>query len=820
MAGFQAFSSVVVTDYSDVGHVNLYLTSNQPTTVLYDPNQGIYTPNWKDSNLIITPVVSFNGTNVDLTSPGLVVSFTRKEGSGTATALTTGETITGNQLVVSANKLSTVSSKLLTYLCDITYTDQDTGVPISAQATLTYTLVANATDVKYVTIIGESAFLYNTNREIVGTDSITLTAELTNTSIKQWQYKKSDGTFAAFPTTNNSSIASTTLIVKSTESDIWLNDKSATIKVVTNDDAVYDVHSITKIYDGAAGDSVISAVLSNENHLVPVSSDGTVKSWNGAETTITIYEGGEDVTSLWTINVSNGDGLSGNYNSSTKTYTPSALSKDASYAEFTCTKTGYANVVKRYTITKQYAGNDGNDAVIYTMAPSVLTMNLNESGEFTPSDVTFNAYRTIGNENSTSYACRFVIQESTDGTTFTTKYTSSSDETTKKHTPTDNTVKAIKCIMYQSGGTTIQLDEQTVMITKDGKSGEDGQPGSNGVSVVVGNDSEVIPCNTSGNAVAKKDISIPFYGYDGISKAAITCTVGTLPSGVTVKSNTAGTATNGGLLVLTVAKDATLGGSSIMSGDISLTFVCMGQSIEKKFTWTKSVQAESGSNAVIFQLYSPDGGTIYNGEGSTTINSMLMDGASEATATSYKWYKYSDGTYNAISGQTKSNLVVDASMVDATAWFKCEAVYNNVTYSAYWTIYDKSDPVMAYTFSTVGQFQNSQGCGAIYTRVYRNGEEIDPIKTLTFSETAPATASSGDYYYHLDSTAKTCVLKKYSGSKWEDATETDELNYAYYRINSSGVELDATQAYKTIRCFYIDPSIIDGQMQFRCKVTN
>ena len=46
MSRVQAYSSVSVIDLTDVGSINLYCTSNQPTSVVYDPNQNSYTPNW------------------------------------------------------------------------------------------------------------------------------------------------------------------------------------------------------------------------------------------------------------------------------------------------------------------------------------------------------------------------------------------------------------------------------------------------------------------------------------------------------------------------------------------------------------------------------------------------------------------------------------------------------------------------------------------------------------------------------------------------------------------------------------------------------
>lgn len=820
MAKIQAFSSVSITDLSDAGQMSIYLTSNQPLSVIYDPNQNIYTPDWSKSNLVVTPVVSYNGNNVELSAHGLNVTFQRQEGSGTPVSLTAGETASGNKLTVNTNKLSSVTSKLLTYICHVTYTDPNVGVPLSETAVLTYNLISNAVNTKDASITGESTFLYDTNRNLVGSNTITLTANLTNVSVSQWQYKNTEGDFVAFPTSNNPSISGATLKVFATEPGIWLNDRNAVIKLTTNDPSVFDIHEIYKIYDGAAGTDTVSAILSNENHLVPVNSKGNVKSWVGSETSITIYEGGEDVTSKWNIAVTYGAGLTANYDPVTHVMKPSALTTDASYAEFKCTRSNYASIIKRYTITKQYAGSDGADAVVYQLDSNVLAINLDKNHQFNPANIVFTAYKIVGSSGTKSnYNGRFIIEESTNGTTFTPKYTSGTDEYTKTYTPSANNITSIKCSLYQAGATTTLLDSQTIVVVNDGANGTDGKPGTNGVSVVVTNSSEVIPCNTSGNAATAKDISIPFYGFSGITRVPVTCTVGTLPSGVTVKNNTAGTSNTGGLLTLAVAVGATFGNSSLMTGDITLTFVCQGVSIEHKFTWTKSKQAVNGQNAVLFQLYSPDGGTIINGEGTTTINTMMMSGASPVTPTAFVWSKFDAGKYTTIPGQTKNYLVVSADMVDGTSWFKCTATYGGHNYDAYWTVMDQSDPVQAYTYKTIGQFKNGQGEGAIYTRVYRNGEELDPIKTLVFSTTAPVGASSGDFYYHLDKKAKTCVLKKYNGSTWNDATEKDTLTYEYYRINSKGVELDTTAPYKTDRCIYVDPSIINGEMQFRCKIS-
>lgn len=823
MAKNLAFSSVSVVDLTDVGQINFYLTSNLPTSVIYDPNQnnGTYTPDWSTTNLVITPVISYNGSSLALNATGLIITFQRKEGTGTASSLITGEAVSNGILTVSANKLANVSSGLLTYICTIQYTDPDTGVPITTVASLTYTLVTMASELKYASITGESVFLYDTNKSIVGSDSITLTAELTNVSVVQWQYKKANGDFDPFPTTYNQSISGDTLIVKATEQNIWLNGKTAIIKLVTSANDVYDITQISKIEDGAAGNALLSVVLGNESHVVPANSDGTVRTWDGAATQIYIYEGADDVTNYWTVSVVNGSGLSGTYNSTTHIYTPSGLTQDSSYADFTCTRTGYADLHKRYKISKQYPGLDGKDAVVYDITPSVYVMTLNESGVFSPTTVTFSAYKKIGDALSrTAYQGRLIISESTDGSTYTAKYTSSSNETSKVYTPTSDAVVGIKCSLYASGGTTTLLDEQTVLTVKDGASGQDGDDGTDGLSVGLGNYGDVIPCDTSGNASATRDFTIPFYAYKGITRVAVTATPGTLPTGVTVKSNTAGTTQANGSLVLTVAQGATFGNSSLMSGDITITLSAESKTVEQKYSWTKSKQAANGTSAVLLQLYSEDGGVVKEGQ-STTIRVMMYSGTTAVTPTSVTWAAFENGSYETISGQTGTSITISPDDVQDQMWLRCQAVYSGNTYTAYYTIDDVTDNMVCYVFATVSQFKNSQGCGAVYCRTFRDGTEIDLLPTTTFSETPPTAPSTGDYYYKLDRTLKTCTLMKYSGSAWAaDNTYTPTYQYSYYRLNNNGESLDTSTAWKTDRCFYIDPSMINGRMTFICEVSD
>lgn len=283
MGQVHAYSSINISDDSDLGSLSSFLSSNQPTSVVYNPDTNQYTPDWSVTpGLTITPVISYNGTSLPLSTQGLTISFSRKDGSASATALTTGETVTGGVLTVSQNKLKTSTSGILTYICDISYIDPSSGTTIHNQNMMSYSLLSNASTVKTAIITGENAFLYDASRQIVGQNVITLRADVTNVAISKWQYLNSQGVYVDFPTTHNQSISEATLDVYATEASIWVNSRTATIKLVTTDENVYDVHQILKIYDGASGSSTVSVVLSNQSHYVPCDSSGNVLSWNGA----------------------------------------------------------------------------------------------------------------------------------------------------------------------------------------------------------------------------------------------------------------------------------------------------------------------------------------------------------------------------------------------------------------------------------------------------------------------------------------------------------------------------------------------------------
>ena len=136
----------------------------------------------------------------------------------------------------------------------------------------------------------------------------------------------------------------------------------------------------------------------------------------------------------------------------------------------------------------------GEDAVLYEIEPSVAVIKkctldvcsitdesgnriVDEQGRFlsgyfltdslSPNKITFTAYKQVGSKTRATYACRFIIQESLNGLSWSTKYTSFKDETSVSYTPSTLKLQQIKCVMYRAGGITEQLDSQTVPVIQD-----------------------------------------------------------------------------------------------------------------------------------------------------------------------------------------------------------------------------------------------------------------------------------------------------------------------------------------------------------------
>lgn len=349
-----------------------------------------------------------------------------------------------------------------------------------------------------------------------------------------------------------------------------------------------------------------------------------------------------------------------------------------------------------------------------------------------------------------------------------------------------------------------------------GGKGDPGTAGKGGLSIILGNEAQTIACTAAGVVQAAVDVTIPFTGYVGITQTACTCTPGTLPSGVTLKSNTAATATAAGSVVLTFAANGTLGSKTTYNGVIELSFSLSGATIKKNFAWSKSVRGSNGTSAVVFSVYAPNGTVVQNQSGSLQLATSAYSGTTAITTGTYQWAKYVSGSWTNISGATASTLTVNGSDIVNVQSYRCTMTYSSKNYVDVITVEDKSDPYVSEMLS-IGGFTVKNNLGGVvpYIIVRTNQKEVDPLMG-NISETAPSSPASGDFWYQVDHSGKKVTLMKYNGSAWKAATEKQSLTYTWYAQDKDG---NAMTFGKTGKVIYLSAADIDSLVTLQCDVS-
>ena len=300
-----SYGSITIVDVTDIGQFSVYPRADASKTQIYNPDANSYIPNWDTSNggtkVTISPVAYYAGRNVTTSA---TFTWQRRDGGGTASSLITGETVVGKNLEINKNVLANATGGLITYVCTANYTVDN--VPLQAIGQIDFSLVRQGSSAKIAKITGDNVFKVNSSGSFVNS-SITLTANVNNTSISSWRYydptnanKDSNG-YVTYP----GSGTGTSLTINSSDTPVT-NANSGNglvrIKLATTDSNTYDIFTITILKDGVNAQSSVAAVLSNEVQMLPANDDGSlIGTLTGTSTQLTIYEQGVDKTSEWTI---------------------------------------------------------------------------------------------------------------------------------------------------------------------------------------------------------------------------------------------------------------------------------------------------------------------------------------------------------------------------------------------------------------------------------------------------------------------------------------------------------------------------------------
>lgn len=253
-----------------------------------------------------------------------------------------------------------------------------------------------------------------------------------------------------------------------------------------------DDTTANKALEAAALAKNMTLQLSNEMQTITADANGNIAVFPQVSTKATVMYGSSDITDDCSYTITKSDSITGSWSDATHIYNVTGLSADNGWIDIRATYLSNLSVTKRFTISKQKKGEDGKDGEpgrTYMVEPSCNVLKRGSDKTISPNFITFKAYYRDGKSATrVPYKGRFVVEETADGNTWNTIYTSSTDEDTVTHylysiltngsgqtvaSSTGSTVGIprdvtnVRCKLYASGGTTTLMDMQSVAVVID-----------------------------------------------------------------------------------------------------------------------------------------------------------------------------------------------------------------------------------------------------------------------------------------------------------------------------------------------------------------
>lgn len=236
---------------------------------------------------------------------------------------------------------------------------------------------------------------------------------------------------------------------------------------------------IKELDENVAAAKNMTMTLSNEYQAISTDENGNIPGeFPQVQTTAQVMYGTMDVTDDCSYTITESENVTGIWDETTHTYTVSEVTADNVWVDIKAVYLNALTITKRFSISKQKSGTPGRT---YVLESSTTILKRESENSITPNVVIFSAYYRDGkNTGRTDYAGRFVIEETSDGKTWETAYSSVTDETSVNYyvdyilADSDGVLVAdsdgsligvgskdivgLRCSLYTSGGTTNLID--------------------------------------------------------------------------------------------------------------------------------------------------------------------------------------------------------------------------------------------------------------------------------------------------------------------------------------------------------------------------
>lgn len=164
----------------------------------------------------------------------------------------------------------------------------------------------------------------------------------------------------------------------------------------------------------AASAKNMTIQLSNEYQGIPVDSDGNYSSFPECSTQATVMYGAQDITENCSYTITESQNISGSWDEVEHMYTVESLTADSGWIDIRATYLENLSVSKRFTIAKQYAGEQGTAGRTYFMRADADILLMGADKKITPNILNLRAYYRDGQEDAKNFYAWWTIEKSVD----------------------------------------------------------------------------------------------------------------------------------------------------------------------------------------------------------------------------------------------------------------------------------------------------------------------------------------------------------------------------------------------------------------------
>ena len=250
---------------------------------------------------------------------------------------------------------------------------------------------------------------------------------------------------------------------------VTLDGSCVTIGGKPLDEKIEDVENVAALARN------MTMQLDNDYQGIPVDSDGNYTEFPECTTTATVMYGTQDITDNCTYTITTSQNVQGSWDKESKTYTVTGLTADSGWVDIRAVYLNNLAVTKRFSITKQYAGAQGEPGTpgrTYFLRANAELLLMGADKKISPATLSVSAFYRDGQDAENNLRGYWKVEKSSDSGNSWSEISTSYTTAIKTINIAVNTMSLkahdmLRVSVYSDADKTILCDKQSFSVAID-----------------------------------------------------------------------------------------------------------------------------------------------------------------------------------------------------------------------------------------------------------------------------------------------------------------------------------------------------------------